>query len=116
MEFSGYLEVRTVSLVHITYVENFGGRGEGETSAFEGIDYGPPRGPDGGQGGGSGGGSRGEEVLVEGRAVIHINANARLTHASVTTTSPTRNAKMKTRMLRPLKLMDVIWDMLVMQR
>lgn len=25
MEFSGYLEVRTVSLVHITYVENFGG-------------------------------------------------------------------------------------------
>ena len=30
MEFSGYLEVRTVSLVHITYVENFGGRGEGE--------------------------------------------------------------------------------------
>lgn len=57
-----------------------------------------------------------EEVLVEGRAVIHINANARLTHASVTTTSPTRNAKMKTRMLRPLKLMDVIWDMLVMQR
>ena len=30
MEFSGYLEVRTVSLVHMTYVENFGGRGEGE--------------------------------------------------------------------------------------
>ena len=26
MEFSGYLEVRTVSLVHITYVENFGER------------------------------------------------------------------------------------------